>query len=142
MSSSITPPPTRRQLQPTLRPEQRRSLFQRGIDLFNGGHFYDCHEAFEEIWRSTTPEPRDLFQGLIQVAVGLHHYRVRGNPGAAGRVMARGLARLAPLGDISHGLDLAGLRAAAERWRVFLVAPEGEAPELPRIDVVNGEAVR
>jgi len=122
-----------RVLHPELTPEQRRRLFERGVDLFNRAAFYDCHEVFEEIWRSTTPEPRDLFQGLIQVAVGLHHYLQRGNPAAGRRVLGRGLKRLAPLGPAACGLDLETLCAAAERWQEWLANADGVPPPLPRL---------
>jgi len=135
-------------LHPELTPAERRRLFRRGIELFNAARFYDCHEAFEEIWRSTTPEPRDLFQGLIQVAVGLYHYFENDNPGPARRVLDRGVARLRPLVPRCRGLDLEGLLAQAGEWRIFLARAEseegeqdGEPPELPRIVVVDGEAV-
>lgn len=129
-------------LHPELTPEERRRLFLRGIELFNAGEHYECHEAFEEIWRSTTPQPRDLFQGLIQVAVGLHHHLRRGRPGPARRVLARGLARLRPLAPASHGLDLAALLRAGDAWERWLAEPAGEPPAVPRIVVLDEQAVR
>jgi len=129
-------------LHPELSPEDRRRLFLRGIELFNGGEYYDCHEVFEEIWRSTTPEPKDLFQGLIQVAVGLYHFHGRGNREVARRVLAKGRRRLAPFAPESHGLDVGALVDAARRWEAWLAAGEGEGPEVPRLVVVDAEAVR
>lgn len=131
-----------RTLHPELSPEDRRRLFLRGIELFNAGDHYDCHEAFEEIWRSTTPEPKDLFQGLIQVAVGLYHFHERGNRQVARRVLAKGRRRLAPFAPESHGLDVAGLVAEVRRWETWLAAGEGEAPEVPKVVVMDAEAVR
>lgn len=136
-------PDDRRMLHPELTAAERRRLFHQGIELFNAGRFYDCHEAFEEIWRSTTPEPRDLFQGLIQVAVGLHHFLENGNAGAGRRVLRRGMGRLGPLGEVRCGLDLTGLLRQAGRWEEFLAEPgNGEPPELPRVAVVEDTAVR
>ncbi|PYQ54387.1 MAG: hypothetical protein DMF53_29615, partial [Acidobacteria bacterium] len=60
-----------RVLHPEISQEERERLFRVGIDLVNRGQFFAAHEAWEEIWRSTTPEPRGLFQGLIQVAAAL-----------------------------------------------------------------------
>lgn len=126
-----------RALRPELSAGERRRLLARGVELFNAGAFYDCHEAFEEVWRSTTPEPRDLWQGLIQVAVGLHHAVDRGRPAPARRVLARGRRRLSALPSPCHGLDLATLLAAAEEWDAWLAAPEGETPPMPRIVIVD-----
>jgi hypothetical protein len=132
----------RRKLHPELTPEARRCLFLRGIELFNTGQYFECHEAFEEIWRSTTPEPRDLFQGLIQVAVGLHHFHVRGNRLVAQRVLAKGRRRLARLLPANHGVDLQDLVRKAVEWETWLGQKQGEAPEVPRLVVVDAEAVR
>ena len=70
-------------------------LLHRGIDLFNHGEFFECHEVLEEAW---TPErdPRRLFlQSLIHVAVGFYHSR-RGNPMGARRQLHKALRKLAP----------------------------------------------
>src|SRR6185503_690713 len=76
-------------LHPELEPEERRLLLLRGVELFNAARFYEAHEVWEEVWRSTTPEPKDLLQGLIQVAVGMVHHRDRGRPAVARRVLAK-----------------------------------------------------
>lgn len=122
-----------RELRPALSPAERRRLLARGVELFNAGAFYDCHEAFEEVWRSTTPEPRDLWQGLIQVAVGLHHALDRGRPDVGRRVLAKGRRRLAGLPSPCEGIHVAALLAAAEEWDRWLAAPAGEPPATPRI---------
>lgn len=121
------------ELHPTLTPKRRRQLLEEGIALFNRGAYFDCHEAFEEIWRSTSPEPKDLFQGLIQVAVGLYHHLERQRPDVARRVMAKGRRRLVPLAPTCQGLDLAALLTAVERWEAWLALGRGEPPPLPRL---------
>jgi hypothetical protein len=126
----------RRDLHPHLPPEARHHLFASGIEHFNRGEFFAAHEAWEEIWRSTTPEPRDLFQGLIQVAVGLHHFLVLGRIAPARTTLAKGRGRLEPFGPTApppHGIDLAGLLDAVTRWENWLVDREGGAPPLPLI---------
>ncbi|HVT60972.1 MAG TPA: DUF309 domain-containing protein [Thermoanaerobaculia bacterium] len=129
-------------LHPTLTPERRRALFLLGIKLFNRGAFFDAHEAWEEIWRSREPEPRDLFQGLIQTAAAMHHV-LGGRLGAARRVLARGLARLAPFAPASHGLDIGALLLAGRRWESWLAESRGEAaPPPPVVRVVDAFAVR
>lgn len=130
-------------LHPELTAGERRRLFFEGIELFNRGEHFESHESWEEIWRSTTPEPRDLFQGLIQVAAGLHHWLERGKAAPAARVMARGRRRLEPLAPVSHGLDLEGFLTGVERWEHWLTGPRREpAPPVPRVRVVEDGAVR
>ena len=128
-------------LHPDLDPGERRELFKEGIRLFNRGEFFACHEAWEEIWRSTTPEPKDLFQGLIQVGVGLFHFFERRRPDVARRVLAKGRRRLQPLAPASHGLSLAGLLTEVESWETWLEDPSGEPPPVPQIRVTDPESI-
>lgn len=128
-------------LHPDLSPEERRRLFWRGIELFNRGELFDSHEAWEEIWRSTTPEPRDLFQGLIQVAVGLFHFHVRRRPDVARRVLDKGRRRLERVLESPHGLDIERLLAAVAEWDAWLAEPSGEPPRLPQLLVRDSRAV-
>lgn len=127
-----------RVLHPELTAAKRRRLVRTGIDCFNSGRFFDAHEAWEEVWRSTTPEPKELWRGLIQVAVGLYHHLERGNPAAARRVLARGLRRLEPFPQGTEGLDLDLFRAAAHAWQGWLGEPVGDPPPLPRVEPVPG----
>jgi uncharacterized protein len=131
-----------RVLHPVHTPEERRRLFHEGIDLFNQGRFYDSHEAWEDIWRSTTPEPRDLFQGLIQVAAAMHQFLDLKRNEAPIKTLAKACIRLEPFAPLSHGLDLAGLLADVGDWQAWLVTREGEMPAVPLVRVVNAEAVR
>ena len=95
-----------RQLHPVLSPEERRRLFHEGIDLFNRGEHFEAHETWEEIWRSTTPEPRDLFQGLIQVAVAMRHLESHNIRGAS-ILLRAGMGRLQRYPAVYKGLHLA-----------------------------------
>src|SRR5438046_10500624 len=62
-------------------PEQEKNLFLHGIHLFNEHEFFEAHETWEEIWRAVKGSKRKyaFYQGLIQCAVALEHYR-RSNP--------------------------------------------------------------
>jgi uncharacterized protein len=59
-------------------PELERNLYFEGIRLFNNQEFFAAHEAWEDIWRVSDGVKREYYQGLIQCAVALEHYR-RGN---------------------------------------------------------------
>lgn len=126
-----------RALHPELTAAERSAHLREGMEHFNAGRFFEAHESWEEIWRSTTPEPKDLWRGLIQVAVGLHHYLVRGKPAPARRVLARGLRRLEAYPQGTEGLDLDTLRVAARAWEGWLMRSEGEAPPLPEARFVG-----
>lgn len=87
------------------------------VDLFNGGFWWECHEALEGLWNAagrTTPAAR-FVQGLLWVAAGLLNHR-RGRPAAARRQVDRGLRRLAAEDRDSMGIDAAALEAGAEAY--------------------------
>jgi predicted metal-dependent hydrolase len=120
-------------LHPELSPEERRRLLLEGLDLFNAARFYQAHEAWEEVWRSTTPEPKELLQGLIQVAVGMVHHLDRGRPAVARRVLAKGRRRIEPYAPAALGLDLEDLLASVDRWDRWLADRDGGSPPLPTV---------
>lgn len=124
-----------RVLHPDLTAAERRALVWEGIERFNAGRFYDAHESWEEVWRSTTPEPKDLFQGLVQVAAGMHHVLDRGALEPGRRVLGKGRRRLEPLGPVCCGIDVAALVAAVRAWEEWLPERAGPPPAPPAIEV-------
>ncbi|MGH7844330.1 MAG: DUF309 domain-containing protein, partial [Candidatus Binatia bacterium] len=42
----------------------------KGIEEFNQGLFFECHETLEEIWLEEHGTDRDFYQGIIQIAAG------------------------------------------------------------------------
>lgn len=133
--------PERRILHPDLSSEERRRLFQEGIDLFNQGEFFLAHEAWEEIWRSTTPEPRELFQGLVQVAAALHQILDLKRKLGPRNTLAKARTHLEPCAPVLCGMDVAGLLASVGQWQEWL-ENEGERPAVPRIGIVDARDVR
>lgn len=129
-------------LHPILTPEERTALFQEGIELFNRSEFFAAHELWEEIWRSTTPEPKDLFQGLIQVAAALHQFLDLRRTLGPRRTLAKARRRLEPYTPVSQGLDVEELLDSVRRWQDWLETPKGERPEVPVLRVLDPTAVR
>jgi predicted metal-dependent hydrolase len=120
-----------RVLHPDLTVEERERLFREGIELFNQGRFFESHEAWEEIWRSTTPEPKDLFQGLIQVAAALHQFLDLERDQGPRRTFAKARQRLEPYAPAALGLDLADLLQQVESWQSWLEHRQGDSPPVP-----------
>jgi hypothetical protein len=56
-----------------------RKLYLDGIELFNHHEYFDAHEAWEDAWHMAYGIKHDFYQGMIQCAVALEHYR-RSNP--------------------------------------------------------------
>lgn len=123
---------------PALSEEDREAL-RRGAEQLNAGLYFEAHDTLEEAWSGIRGEARDFFQGLIQVAVGLYHWR-NGNAGGAVTMLDRSLKRLHRYGEVYCGLDLGLLRRETADARRRVGA--GEAfPEdlagLPRYRVVD-----
>ena len=110
------------------------AALQKGVEEFNGGYYFECHDTLEEAWSGIRGPARDFFQGLIQISVGFYHWR-NGNASGASTMLQRGLARLSRYGPSYCGLDLARLRVEAEGCRERVLSGEAfpEGPEtLPR----------
>lgn len=45
-----------------------------GIEFFNECEFFEAHDVWEELWADVQGSSRRFYQGLIQVAVCLHHF--------------------------------------------------------------------
>ncbi|HMK28426.1 MAG TPA: DUF309 domain-containing protein [Terriglobales bacterium] len=76
-----------------------------GIGLFNSGHYFDAHEVLEEVWRAGGAEEKKFLQGLIQVAVALHHHST-GNLAGACSLIARGRRNLEAYPPRYGGIEL------------------------------------
>lgn len=92
-----------------------------GIEEFNRGEFYEQHETLELLWRATRTPDRGLYHGILQIGVGLHHWR-EGNFHGAGVLLAEGIERLRAFEPSCHGVDVATLVAEATRLRAQLIA--------------------
>ncbi len=78
------------------------------VGLFNAGRYFEAHEELERLWLVAEGRDREFYQGVLQVAVGLHH-EARGNRKGAASMLGKGVARLAPLTPSRLGVDVARL---------------------------------
>lgn len=87
-------------------------LYIQFIKLFNEERdYYQCHDVMEELWLEEGRRP--LLQGLLQVAVGLHHFQNGNRPGAI-KLLTAALQKLDAYPDIILGIDLQQLRNDSE----------------------------
>ena len=108
----------------------------RGIALFNGGEFWEAHEAWEAAW---TPDRRGpdsgFYKGLIQVAAGCLHYRRRNRRGTLNKWRS-GADYLRPYLPRHHDVELAPLVVRVDEMRAAVEAqtvwPELELPLISR----------
>mgnify|MGYP001617578003 FL=1 len=90
--------------------------FLDGVRLFNGGQYFEAHEAFEELLDDVEADDRwDLVVALIQVAVG-YHKCASGFPGGV-NMLGKALAKLEPFSDDAGGVAIGALRARIQADR-------------------------
>ena len=53
-----------------------------GMEAFNAGHYFEAHEQLEAAWRDESGPVRDLYRGILQVAVVYLHITHQNYPGA------------------------------------------------------------
>jgi predicted metal-dependent hydrolase len=81
-----------------------------GIRWFNQGEFFEAHESWEELWLEVQGPARRFYQGLIQVAVCLHHFG-NGNTRGARKLYHSSTGYLQDYRPRYLGLDLERLCA-------------------------------
>lgn len=84
-----------------------------GIELFNAGKFFDAHEELELAWKEETGEIRDLYRGILQVAVTYLHI-TRGNYDGAVKVYGRSLKWTQGWSDVCRGVNVGKFRTDAQ----------------------------
>jgi hypothetical protein len=95
-----------------------------GILFFNQRDFFEAHEVWEEVWTEASGPERRFYQGLIQAAVALHHFR-NGNVRGAQKLYRTGRAYMEPLEGPFFGLDKAALWTQMEKcFRELLALTE------------------
>jgi predicted metal-dependent hydrolase len=80
-----------------------------GLQLFNAGRYWHAHEALEEAWREETGPLRELYRGVLQVAVVYLHV-TRQNYAGAIKVYHRSQRWLQPWPEVCSGIHLGKLR--------------------------------
>jgi predicted metal-dependent hydrolase len=87
-----------------LKPLAGESAFRHGIQLFNDGEFFECHEVLEDLWRPMQGPRRLFLQAIIHFAVALYHYQQDNLPGAR-RQLRKSLKKLAGYLPEYQGVD-------------------------------------
>lgn len=131
------PPRAEFALDPALcAPERWREnqVWLHGADLYNHGFAWECHEAWEHVWRSASdPRQRLFLQALIQCAASALK-RALGEMAGSMRLAERAVQNLDGLAsEIAPrymGLDH---RAFATRFRAFGASADAGFDDRPRL---------
>jgi uncharacterized protein len=120
-------------------PERLPELALKGIEEFNQGEFYECHEYLEEAWMQESRRVRFLYQGILQVGVGFYHQQ-NGNWRGATGLLRNGTARLKEFEPETLGIDVARLVRECERCLAELEelgrerVEEFDRSKIPRVE--------
>lgn len=129
--------------------------FWRGVEQFNQGQFYACHDTLEALWMTATEPEKTFYQGVLQVAVGLYHLG-NGNWRGAVILLGEGIKRLDRYPSTYSGIDIDELiissadllkalqQAGAEKvstWQLGKDAIATEMMTLPLPKIVPAELV-
>jgi uncharacterized protein len=95
------------------------ALALKGIALFNQHEFFEAHEELEHAWNEEPGPARELYRGILQVAVAYLQI-TRHNYNGALKMFLRMRQWLDPLPDTCRGVDVAQLRADALAARAEL----------------------
>lgn len=86
-----------------------------GVDLYNGGSFFECHEVLEEVWLSTDGKDKAFLQGLIKIAAAFHHYG-KGTYRGMLDLLKAGHSALEDLRPSYQGVELERFLRAVLEW--------------------------
>ena len=104
--------------------------FLAGVHYFNETDFFEAHEHWEDLWKDYQGPLRKFYQGLIQVAVCLHHLG-NGNVHGARKLYRSSTAYLQPYRPYQEGVDLDQLVTELTSCCEDILAPEIEAARMP-----------
>jgi predicted metal-dependent hydrolase len=100
--------------------------FYFGLSQLNSGDYFVCHETLEALWLHERGGVRQLYQGVIQIAVGCFHLTERANWVGATRKLDEGARRIErtlprlPGALSGYGVDWQALIADADRLQAHL----------------------
>jgi len=121
-------------------------LYVQGIDYFNECDFFEAHETWETLWTEYRGEARKYYQGLIQVAVALHHFG-NGNIRGAKKVYLTSLGYLQEYPSVYEGLDLESFLTTYRQCFAEILNNEEEFPKInidpeliPEIHLIDQQA--
>lgn len=100
-----------------------------GVRFFNECEFFEAHEIWEDLWADYQGPSRKFFQGLIQVAVCLHHFG-NGNTRGAKKLYFSSRKYLEEYLPFHLGLDLEKLFSELGACCEAIIESDEEYPSI------------
>lgn len=79
--------------------------FWQGVEQFNQGQFYACHDTLEALWMEAAEPQKTFYQGILQIAVALYHL-TNSNWRGAVVLLGEGMNRLRRYPSTYTGIDI------------------------------------
>lgn len=106
--------------------------YLQGIEHFNVCDFFEAHEVWEDLWTEYSGPARKFYQGLIQVAVCLHHFG-NGNTRGSKKLFYSSKAYLDEYRPFYLGLDVDKLLSQLENCVKEILE---STDEFPKVEIV------
>jgi hypothetical protein len=99
--------------------------FWQGVQEFNQGEYYACHDTLEELWMEATEPHKTFYQGILQLSVSLYHLHNENLRGAA-ILLGESIKRLENYEPSYEGVDVDSLLADSAEMLSFLQQTDPE----------------
>ena len=129
-----------------LKPSESLPLpFYEALEQFNSAEYFLCHETLEKLWLAERTSLREIYQGVLQIAVGCFHLTIRANRVGAVSKLDAGARRLEGAGltiqnSNNYGVEWSDLITAADNLRDILITQDQSSPpvfsedQLPKVN--------
>ena len=101
--------------------DEANARVRQGVELFNQGRYYEAHDALEQAWFADKRPCRDLYQGLLQLGIALHHIE-QDNYRGADKMLLRATSKFQRLPSSCQGIDMVALLEQSRNLRQTLLA--------------------
>jgi hypothetical protein len=111
-----------------------------GVEEFNRGQFFECHETLEALWLAEPRPIRRLYQGILQIGVAFYHLQA-GRYRPVLTLLERGSGYLQPFVpqcmdvDVARFLDDAARCLAQVKWLGPDRLDDFDLSLIPRIEI-------
>jgi len=93
--------------------DKMSELFQRGLDEYDKGDYFEAHEAWEDLWSDYNFPDRKFVQGLIQLSVSFVHLG-NGNLTGAKNLLKKCQQKFDDYNGIHREINLSDLKSSIE----------------------------
>ena len=108
--------------------------FWHGVEQFNQGQFYACHDTLEALWMEAIDPQKTFYQAILQIAVALYHLDNSNLRGAC-ILLGEGTNKLKRYEASYAGIDVDELLYDSVALLTQLQQQKVASPLLPKINL-------